>query len=86
MPGFEGPFTAEDVCRIWLNNLGVREQADVVCWFYNLAPTFFTLNQPLPTGLTRTVIETIVGILPLGGTAVKIVNVVEGLSPTVQSR
>jgi hypothetical protein len=86
MSRFEGPFDAQDICRIWLNNLGTRDQADSLCWFYSISPIFFGVNQPLPTGLTRTLLESAIGILPLGGTATKIVGLVENLAPTVNSR
>lgn len=83
MPNFEGPFTAEDLERIWLNNLTPTEQAKVICFFYDLSPVFFGINSALPSGLVRQSIEGIVGLLPGGGTATKIVSLIEGIGPTV---
>ena len=86
MGDFFGPFTANDLERIWLNNLSPIQQAEVVCFFYDVSPVFFGVNQVLPQGLLRQSLESLVGLLPGGGTAVKVVQIVENLAPTVQAR
>ena len=86
MPNFEGPFSGTDIIRIFLNNLSANDQTVVLCFMVDLIPIMIPAGTPLPTGIVRLVAEGLIGVLPLGGTVTKIVNLVELLIPTVASR
>lgn len=86
MPRRDRTYTDKDVIRIFMNNLDRKEQTEVMCWFIDTLPILFGVNKPLPTGLTRNIIEGIVGLLPFGGTVSKVVSVIEALAPTLESR
>lgn len=86
MPRKDPTFSGRDVIRLWQNNLTVAEQAEVACFFVDILPLFFGLPADLPQGILRQIAEGIVGLLPFGGTAVQIVEVVESLKPTLRSR
>lgn len=86
MPRMDRTFTDKDIIRFFLRNLDRREQTSVMCWFVDALPALFGVKQALPQGLIRQGVEGLVGLLPGGGTGVKILQIIEGLAPTLESR
>lgn len=77
-------FSGRDVIRIWLNNLTRKEQAEVVCFFFDVSPAFFSVRTPLPQHIVREILEGVAGLIPIGTAVTTVVKAVERILPTLE--
>lgn len=79
-------FSSQDLIRFWLNNLTLKEQTEVVCFFVDIGPLFFALPRELPRGILALIVRGLIGLIPAGGTFLQVLDVIEAVRPGLESR